>query len=65
MLKYIYDRLCEASTWRGIIALLTAAGAVISDDMAKQIIAAGLGVIGFIGILFKDKLGGGSTEVRQ
>jgi hypothetical protein len=64
MLKYIYDRLCEASTWRGIVAFLAAAGATISDDMAKQIIAAGLGIIGFIGMFFKDKAGGGSTEVK-
>ena len=64
MLKYIYDRLCEASTWRGIIALLTAAGITISPEMTDKIIAAGLAVIGFIGMFFKDGKGG-TTEVKQ
>ena len=62
MLKYIYDRLCEASTWRGIIALLTAAGISISPEQTDKIVAAGLSVIGFIGMFFKDKAGG--TEVK-
>ena len=62
MLKYIYDRLCEASTWRGIIAFLTAAGITISPDMTDKIVAAGLAVIGIIGMFFKDKAGG--TEVK-
>jgi len=64
MLAYIIDRLKEASTWRGIIGLLTAAGVTISPEMIEQIVAAGLAVMGIIGMVFKDKAGGADTEVK-
>lgn len=64
MAKYIIARLKEASTWRGIIGLLTAAGVTISPEMIEQIVAAGLAVMGIIGMVFKDKAGGADTEVK-
>jgi len=64
MFAYIIDRLKEASTWRGIIGLLTAAGVTISPEMIEQIVAAGLAVMGIIGMVFKDKAGGADTEVK-
>ena len=64
MLAYIIDRLKEASTWRGIIGLLTAAGVTISPEMIDKIVAAGLAIMGVIGMLFKDKAGGGDSEVK-
>ena len=64
MTAYIIDRLKEASTWRGIIALLTAAGVTISPEMIDQIVAAGLAVMGIIGMVFKDKAGGGDFEAK-
>lgn len=51
---YIIDRLSETSTWRGIIALVTAAGIALSPEQANAITAAGLGVIGVIGAFFPD-----------
>lgn len=62
--KYIFERLKEASTWRGIIAFITAAGVTISPEMVDKIVAAGLAIMGVIGIVFKDKAGGGDTEVK-
>ena len=41
-LSYIYARLSEPSTWRGIIALVTAAVVALSPDQMDKIIAAGL-----------------------
>lgn len=64
MIAYIIDRLKEASTWRGIVALLTAAGMTISPEMVDKIVAAGLAVMGIIGMLFKDKAGGGDFQVK-
>lgn len=55
MKSYLLERLKEASTWRGIILVLTAAGVPVAPAMAEQIIAAGIGVAGVIGILSKDK----------
>ena len=56
IINYILARLKEASTWRGIMALLTSLGIVISPETQEAILAAGLAIIGLIGILFKDKL---------
>jgi len=64
MATYIIDRLKEASTWRGIIALLTAAGVTISPEMVDKIVVAGLAVMGIIGMFFKDKTTGGDFEAK-
>jgi len=64
MVAYIIARLKEASTWRGIIGLLTAAGVTISPEMLDKIVAAGLAAMGVIGAFFKDKTGGGDSEVK-
>lgn len=55
MKNYILNRLREPSTWRGIILLLTAAGVGIDPALGEQIIAAGIGVAGLIGIVTADK----------
>lgn len=54
-MSYLKDRFGEASTWRGIFAALTGVGVAVSPDLQEAIIAAGLSVIGLIGILTKDK----------
>lgn len=54
MIAYIIDRLKEASTWRGIIGLITAAGVTISPEQIDKIVAAGLAIMGVIGMLFRD-----------
>ncbi len=64
MLKYVMERLKEASTWRGIIAFITAAGVTISPELIDQIVAAGLAIMGIIGMLFKDKAEGGDTQLK-
>jgi hypothetical protein len=51
---YIIERLSEMSTWRGILALLTAAGIAISPEQATAITAAGLALIGVVGAFFPD-----------
>lgn len=54
MVEYIIARLKEASTWRGIIGLLTATGVTISPELIDKIIAAGLALMGVIGAFFGD-----------
>ena len=44
----------QESTWRGIIGILTAAGAVISPELAGNIIAVGLAIMGTINVVKKD-----------
>ena len=53
-MTYIYERLKEASTWRGIMAFLTGIGVVISPDQIEAIVAGGLSLVGLIGVFSKD-----------
>ena len=53
--NYILDRLSEASTWRGIIGLVTAAGVGINPDMVAGIVTVGMSLSGMVGALVKDK----------
>lgn len=57
MNKYVsafIEKFSQESTWRGIVALLTAFGVTLEPDKANAIIAAGLFVIGTINFA-KDK----------
>jgi hypothetical protein len=55
MLDIIIEKLQEPSTWRGVIALITAAGVTISPELAAQIIAGGMGLMGIINVVRKEK----------
>lgn len=55
MKAFILERGKEASTWRGLVALLTAVGITVSPEQGEAIIALGLAVIGAIGVFFADK----------
>ena len=55
MTKYLIERLNEASTWRGITALLTAIGVVLSPEQTNAVVSAGLAVMGVLGVFAKDK----------
>jgi hypothetical protein len=55
MKAYLLERGKEASTWRGLVALLTAVGVTLSPEQGEAVIALGLAVIGAIGVFFADK----------
>ena len=55
MKQYLLERGKEASTWRGLIALLTAIGVALTPEQGEAIIALGLAVIGAIGVFTADK----------
>jgi hypothetical protein len=55
MLQFILERGKEASTWRGLVALVTAVGVTISPELAEAVIALGLAVIGVLGVVTADK----------
>lgn len=55
MLDFILERGKEASTWRGLMALVTAVGIAVSPELGEAIVALGLAVIGILGVLTKDK----------
>lgn len=50
----LLNYLKSESTWRGIIAIVTALGITLSPEQANAIIAAGLAAIGIINTFKKD-----------
>ena len=55
MKTYLIDRLKEPSTWRGLVMIATACGAVLSPDQREAIVTGGLLVVGLIGAAMADK----------
>ncbi len=51
----LWQKLKEASTWRGIVWLITAGGVVLSDLQIEAIISAGMALTGLIDVFKKDK----------
>lgn len=54
-LDYILARLSEASTWRGLVFVASAAGIVLDPDKTNAIAAAGMAIVGAINIFRKEK----------
>lgn len=59
MLRYLIARLSEPSTKRGLVNFLTgistAAGLALKPELAEMIVAAGLSIVGLMGMLLPDK----------
>ena len=54
ILPWIIARMREPSTWKGLIALAAALGVYISPENAAIILAAGVGIAGFINVIITD-----------
>jgi hypothetical protein len=54
VMEYIAARAKEPSTWRGLIAMLTAAGVYIKPEAVEVIVTVGLGLGGLVGVAFAD-----------
>jgi uncharacterized membrane protein len=54
MKKYLLTRMHEASTWRGIVMLISAMGITLSPEQTAAIIAAGMALVGLIGVFVPD-----------
>jgi len=55
ILNYLIDRLSEASTWRGIFALLTALGIYLDPEKIASITTLGLAAIGTVNVFRKEQ----------
>jgi hypothetical protein len=53
-LNYIIDRFGEASTWRGIVFIASAAGITVAPEQANAIAAAGMAIVGAINVFRKQ-----------
>lgn len=47
------NQLKQPSTWRGMVMLVTSAGVALNPELMEQIVVAGTGIAGLIGVLFK------------
>lgn len=54
-MKYLLERLKEASTWRGLVMIATGLGAQWSSESQAAIISIGVCTAGAIGALIPDK----------
>lgn len=54
LMRYLIAQAAEPSTWRGLVLIATACGAVLTPEQREAIIVAGLGVAGAIGALAPD-----------
>ncbi|MBL4854668.1 MAG: hypothetical protein JKY25_10580 [Robiginitomaculum sp.] len=54
-MRYLLERASEASTWRGIIALLMSFGVMLSPEQIESIVVIGLAGVGLLGAFFPDK----------
>jgi len=54
MMQMLIARLNEASTWRGIVALITACGVQLAPQQQTVIISAGLAIMGLLGAFVPD-----------
>ncbi len=55
VLGFVLKRLSEASTWRGIVLVLTSFGIVLEPELKEAIITLGLAIVGVIGVVTADK----------
>jgi hypothetical protein len=53
--SYALARAQEASTWRGVVLVATAAGTQITPELQELVVAAGIGIAGALGAAFPDR----------
>lgn len=53
--KYLLQRMQEASTWRGIVLLLSVLGAQLKPEQVEAFILVGMALAGIIAVAFPDK----------
>lgn len=54
MKDYFLSRLREASTWRGMIMLLTAAGVALNAAQTEAVVSVGMALAGLLGVFLPD-----------
>ena len=53
-MNWLIARLKEASTWRGIVWMLTACGVTLRPEIWEQITAVGMAAAGLLGVLTSE-----------
>lgn len=53
-LRFVLARLREASTYRGLMLILTGLGVALKPEVAEAIMALGMAAAGLVGVLVPD-----------
>lgn len=61
-MNWLLNQLKEASTWRGLVWLLTVFGIALNPEQTAAITALGMAVAGALGVFLKDQLGKSSDS---
>jgi hypothetical protein len=54
IMKFIFARLSERTTWQGITAFLTAFGVGLAPEQVTAVVTAGVAVAGIVYMLFPE-----------
>lgn len=55
LVKTVLEYLKHASTWKGIIAVVTALGVTLSPELQAAVVSVGLSLIGLVQIFVDDR----------
>ena len=64
-MSWFLNRLREASTWRGLVWLLTVSGVALRPDQIEAIVMAGMAIAGLIGVFVRDEIRSSETRTRE
>ena len=60
-MDYFLNRFKEASTWQGIVTIITSFGVAISPNLSEAIIASGVALFGIVSVVLKER---GSEDAK-
>ncbi len=64
-MNWLLNRLREASTWRGLVWLLTVSGVALRPDQVEAIVLAGMAIAGLLGVFLQDKVRDPNERTRK
>jgi hypothetical protein len=64
-MTWLMNRLREASTWRGLVWLLTVSGVALRPDQVEAIVLAGMAIAGLLGVFLQDKVRDPNERTRE
>jgi hypothetical protein len=64
-MTWLLNRLREASTWRGLVWLLTVSGVALRPDQVEAIVLAGMAIAGLMGVFLKDDIRSLETRTHE
>jgi hypothetical protein len=64
-MNWLLNRLREASTWRGLVWLLTVSGVALRPDQVEAIVLTGMAIAGLLGVFLQDKARDTNERTRK